>query len=304
MSDITSVIYVPEVTYGTTPVDDPGWKTARFVRDNLGGRPVSVQSAEQRGDREPVAQILTNLDVGGSLDVEWSQVTFDDFLEALLGGTWTANVLKLGTTDRSFSIEREYVGLSRFAQFTGMRVASMTLNVTFGAIVTGSFVFAGNGAAKAATTAVGIGSVAAATAGRVLNGGNDLTVLNIDNAAVLFPVRSFTMNIDNNIQAITAIGTLAPTNQAVQAATINGTMEMYLDADSIDLFDSIIANTSVDLDFTLSDGTNTYAVALPQCYLSGDLPGSQGRTEPIIQTVEWSAAYDVTATYGIQITRT
>lgn len=302
MSDVTTVLYIAEATYGTTPATG-NWSTARFVTDNLGGRPVTSQSAEQRGDREPVAQILTGLDVGGSLNVEWSQTTFDDFLEALMGGTWTANVLGLGTTDRSFSIEREYVGLSRFALFKGMRVASMSLNVAYGEIVTGSFDFAGNAVSRETATAVVTG-ITAATGNRVLNGGNDLTVLNIDNSPSGFLIRSLTMNIDNNIQPINVIGQLAPTDQAVQAATVNGTMEMYLDVDSVDQFVSIVNNTSVDIDFTLSDGTNTYAVALPECYLSGDLPGSQGRSEPIIQTIEWSAAYNTAATYGIQITRT
>lgn len=304
MADITKLIYLAESTYGTTPVDDAGWQTVRFVNDSLGGRPVSVQSAEQRGDREPVAQILTNLDVGGDVEVEWSQTTFDDWLEALMGGTWTANVLTIGTTERSFSIEREYDGLSRFAQFTGMRIASMSMNITHGSLVTANFSFAGNGAAKANTSAVGAGSVAAASTNRVLNGGNDLTILNIDDSGVAFPVRSLTLNVDNNIQPINAIGTLAPTDQAVQTANVNGSMEVYIDADSIDLFTDIIANTSKDIDLTLSDGTNTYAIAMPECYLNGDLPGGQGRNDLILQTVEFSAAYNSTATYAIQITRT
>lgn len=304
MSDITNLIYVPEVTYGTTPTDDAGWKTVRFVNDNLGGQPNSTQSAENRGDREPVGQILTGLQVGGSVDCELSATTFDDFLEGLFSKAWATNVLTLGTDDISYSIQREYVTPARFALFTGMRVSSMQLNVAYGSIVTASFGFAGNGATRATTSAVGAGSVAAATTNRVLNGSNDLTVFNVDNSASGMAVRSLQLSIDNNTQARESIGALAPTNQEHMPASVTGSLDVYIDAESIDYYEEITANTAVDIDFTLSDGTNTYAIAIPAANLSGDLPGAQGRETLIQQTISFSAGFSSGAGYGIQVTRT
>ena len=60
-------------------------------------------SNERRADRQKSALVYGAKSGSFSIPVEWSDDSFDALLEACLGGTWTANVLKIGNTARTFT---------------------------------------------------------------------------------------------------------------------------------------------------------------------------------------------------------
>jgi hypothetical protein len=81
-----------EATYGTKP-DSPysgvTLKTARFTSESLSGTPETTESAAIRTDRMSGGQVVTGLNVEGSLDFELANdVFFDDWFEAAMMSAW------------------------------------------------------------------------------------------------------------------------------------------------------------------------------------------------------------------------
>ena len=76
----------------------------------------------------PVALVDKNVDrhgnrkVGGDIKGELSYGTFDDLLEAVLCGTWTTDVLKAGTTRRSFTFERYFADITQYLRYRGCEI--------------------------------------------------------------------------------------------------------------------------------------------------------------------------------------
>ena len=88
--------YVAEATKGTTPAT-PAIKALRLTSDSLVMTPTRVTSSEIRSDRQISDQILTALNSGGSIGIEFSFNAFDDMIEAALQGTWVSNPTALVT---------------------------------------------------------------------------------------------------------------------------------------------------------------------------------------------------------------
>lgn len=84
-----SMRYVAEATYGTTPAT-PAFKPIRHTSTTLGLSKESLQSEEIRDDRQIADFRHGAYQVGGDMNIELSFASFDDLLEAVLLGTWTA----------------------------------------------------------------------------------------------------------------------------------------------------------------------------------------------------------------------
>lgn len=294
--------YISEVTLGTTPVNGT-WQLARFTGESLSATVVTTQSNEIRSDRLISDMPKTNLTVGGGLDIELSATTYDDFIEAALCGTWASDVLKVGVVDRSFSIEKEFADLSRFASFAGMRVGQMSLSMAFGAIITGSFTFAGTGSDTATTSLVGTGSTTAATTTEVLNASSDVGTVKIDDVATDICIQTITLDVTNNLRERGCIGNDAPSDQRKGTSTVTGTVEMYMDVDAWALYEKALANTAISLEYTVTDGVNSYTFLIPKAKLAGDTPTIDGLDTDVMFTATFTALADAVEGTNLKITR-
>lgn len=79
--------YLEESTRGITPSGNP--TELRVTGESLNQSVESAASQELRADRMTPDSILTGGQVGGAVNIELSFGTYDDFLEALLAGTFT-----------------------------------------------------------------------------------------------------------------------------------------------------------------------------------------------------------------------
>jgi len=73
---------------------------------------------------------------------------------SIAGCTISASRLSNGTTQRSFSIEREHADIGQFLNFRGMTASRLQLSLQSGAIVTGTLDFMGKDQVIAAATAL------------------------------------------------------------------------------------------------------------------------------------------------------
>ena len=85
--------YIPETTWGVTP-GTPQMIQMRRVSSSLNLQKDTFESNEARIDRNIAGFRHGVKRVGGDLVTELSQQSFDDFIEATLGGTWDTEVSK------------------------------------------------------------------------------------------------------------------------------------------------------------------------------------------------------------------
>lgn len=83
MSDANRVglAYVVESTYGTTPSGPPTLKNLRYVSESLKQRTTTIKSQEVRSDRQTSDIPRVGLDVGGTIEGEFSYDAYPDFYE-------------------------------------------------------------------------------------------------------------------------------------------------------------------------------------------------------------------------------
>lgn len=288
----------PETVYNTLAAT--GWKALRYTSETLGAEPQTTISDEIRSDRMVADLINTSLNVGGDINVELSYSSFDDLIEAALLGTWTTNVLKVGSTKRSFSVEKQFLDINQYIRFTGMRVGAMALNFQFGQVSTGSFTLAGAGTTAAGTAATG--TTTAATTTSVMSGG-DVADVKVNGVTTTLLFRTINLTVDNTLRPIQALGQVAPSNQAYGRATITGTVEAYFD--DLSLYNPLINSTSISLAWDAEDvAGNMYTILLPKIKFSSGTPQTPGVDQDVVQSLGFTALFDTTTATSLQITRT
>lgn len=147
MSDQSSinsdVYYIEESTYGTTP-STPTLTYLQHKSCSLGISRGTIMDGQIRSDRQIGCMNLGVKDGAGDIVVELAPGVHDDLIEAALEGTWATDVLKVGSTRRSFTFVRKMNDISDkpYQIFTGAEINTMgvTINldgnveVTFGII--------------------------------------------------------------------------------------------------------------------------------------------------------------------------
>lgn len=304
-SNRVSLIYVPEVTLGTTPTNSSNWKTFRFTGESLLPNYSTKQSEEIRSDRNRGDVVQTSASVAGGINFELSAVTLDDFMEAVLGGTWTTDVLKVGTVKRSFSIEKQFGDLAsgnKFDLFKGMRCGELNLALVFDEIAKGSMTFAGTGIADAATSAVGAGTLAAATTTEPYNSTLDVIDVEIDGVAATLYFQNLNIALNANLRAKTAIASLFPFDQGYGSAGCEITASAYFDNRSLE--DKVRSGAAFSLSFTVTDGAKSYTFLLPRAFATqrGGLAATAVDTD-VLTDLTILGAYDAASASSIVITR-
>lgn len=98
----------------------------------------TFQSKERRSDRQQGPLVYGTISGSASIPVEWSYGTYDALMEAVMGGTWTSEVLKIGNTARTFGFEETASELGIVEQNQGVQFSSFSISKKNNAIVEGS----------------------------------------------------------------------------------------------------------------------------------------------------------------------
>lgn len=135
----SSLSYGPETLFGVIPAA-PAMK---YVRAKTGFKfdlkRDTFSSKEQSPTRQITGLTYGNRSGSGEIPFEFSYASFDDFIEAVFGGTWAGDVLKIGSVKRSFVFETAQPDINLFEQNTGCVFSSFNLSVKPNGVVEGSF---------------------------------------------------------------------------------------------------------------------------------------------------------------------
>jgi hypothetical protein len=292
-----NMAYVVESTFGTTP-STPAFTPIRHTGTTIGLSKDSIESEELREDRQVANYRHGNKSVSGDINFELSYGSFDDILEAVLCGTWNTNVLKAGTTRRSYTIERHHQDIAKYLRSTGCNFNTMSLSVAPNSMVTGSFGVIGKGFSVASTAVTGATynteSVTApfdSFSGSITEGGSSIAV-----------VTSLELNIENGMEALYVIGSSDTLQPSIGKSMVNGSITAYFEDST--LIDKFINETSSSLSFTLTDAAgNDYLFELPNVKYNSGNP-EVGGAGAVTVSLDFVALYDSGDASQIVITRT
>lgn len=378
-SNLIQVAVIEESTYGTTP-GAGNFSTVRFTSESLSGSPDTVESATIRTDRMSSGQIVTGLQVQGSVEFELAKDTVTDaFLESAMYSTWVedtpvtvdltytsgtgvltrasgsfitdgvvvgdvltlagfvatenntqvmvtevtdatnlvivgpsdltteagsgtsfeiADKLTIGTTKKSFSLERKYTDLTnKGLVYTGSIAGEASVNVAYGELVTGSFNFMGNGyvqADEAAELITDGRTVDAAGTTSSLNGSVDMPFITT-NATGSYTtsglnIRSLNISINNNLSAITAVGAIAPRDYSAGTCNIGVEMTAYLDDTSYALTTSKLTQTPFAIGFVVKNSGGFYGFYMPRVQVTMDDSAAGGQNQDLLIEMSGTAS--------------
>lgn len=291
-----NMAYVVESTFGTTP-STPVFTPIRHTGTTIGLSKDSIESEELREDRQIANYRHGNKSVSGDINFELSYGSFDDILEAVLCGTWAADVLKAGTVRRSFTVERHHQDIGKYLRATGCNFNNMSLSVAPNSMVTGSFGVIGKGFSVSSTAVTGATynaeSVTApfdSFSGSITEGGSSIAV-----------VTSLELTIENGMEALYVVGSSDTLQPSIGKSMVSGSITAYFE-DSV-LIDKFINETSSSLSFTLTDlAGNDYLIELPNVKYNSGNP-EVGGPGAVTVSLDFVALYDAGDASQIVITR-
>ena len=293
--------FIAESTFGTTPTTG-SLSAIPYTGSSLNLTKEEIQSGALMPDRMLRNSRHGNRQVGGDVSVEFGPVDFDPLLESAFMSTFTANVLKVGTTLKTFTFNDGIQDVGQNRIFTGVTVGAMSFSIAPNQMATSSLTLVGKDMTTSASPARPTSTQPSGNApfdscsGQIQIGNTGGTLTNIAT------ITGIELNINNDASAAFVVGNCSAAQLGYGMATVSGTITAYFDG--LTEYNRFVNETETALSFTLSNAANNrpYTFLLPRVkFNSGDLPVSGPKSR--IMTIGFSAIYDTTTNTNIQITR-
>ena len=275
---------------GSLPAN-PEFKPIRFVSEGLSPDISQIESNEINQARQRAPSRGGTYSVQGEIAAEVSFGSFDDLIEGAMQGTWTANELIIGSTERSFAILERHSDIGVDYIYYGCRVATMNISAPLGDKAGITFGMIGTEAAEY-TVPAGATFAAATTTDMMVTTNGSFT----EDGDPISYATEWNVTLDNGMEAAFALFQRSAYCISNGIASVSGTMSAYL-VDDV-LWGKVLNETATSHTIVLEEGTDTYTIELPNVrYTQGQKqvsgPGA------IIPQYTVSAGYDGTTTMRI-----
>jgi Phage tail tube protein len=296
--------YVAESTPGNTPA------SALTLIRNVGGGGKFTASATESDElhlAEVPDLVRVGADAAGTINGELSYAALDDFLQGILGGTWATNVVKAGTTKRTFTIEDQYTDAGVYVPWKYCLIESLVINFAVGARPTFKLGYvSGSPPAAAATATAGTGGPTAAPTNDIMTPAGSIQLAQEGGSGSLLAgapgITAFSIEITRPVIKQPQLGTFALASADPSRLTVKGSFSVYFATKA--LFDKYLANTQTSLAFTVGGAASLkYAFLMSKVRFADGGPQEVAKDQPVIQTYQYQATYDATNS-TLQVTRT
>lgn len=313
MSDAsrTQLLYRPETAYGEAAPANPAQTRLRFKSETLGIKKATVLSEEIRSDRQRTAMPLVGIDVQGDINQELIYgAETDAFLQAVLCGTWTSNVLRNGVTNRSFGIEIGFLDIAKYIYLRGCIPSKLSLDVAARQIVQMQTSWVGQRGAPSSSTIVGTTATTAPSANSPMKAGSGIVIASSGASGVTemagVSARRITLEIMNALRQRELATSEYPDEPGRNVMEITGTIETYF-AD-IARYTAFLANGFFGVKFRLVDlgltaVPNTYEITMPKMTIVDAPVEIPGNETDVMQTFQFRALLDDGVGYTINVER-
>ena len=294
-----SLHYIAESTYGTTP-STPTWTPLPHTGTTLALTKDAIESEKLRGDRQIEDFRHGNKSIGGDVSSELEYGAFDDILEAVMCGSWSTDVLKSGTTRRSFTLERKFADLAtpEFHRYTGVEFNSLALSISPNAMVGATASVIGKDLALAtsevasSTYSSDVGNTPFDSfTGSITEGGSSIAT-----------VTSLEMTIENGLEPLFSVGSDTTNRPSIGKSRVTGTLVTYFDSKA--LYEKFINETASEIVCTLTDvDGNSLQFDIPNVKYNSGQPDVSGEGAVTV-SMDFVALYSSSDTSQLVITRT
>lgn len=218
--------------------------------------------------------------------------------------TMAGSMIRNGTTQESFSIEKKFDDITQFVGFRGMVPNTLALNIESQSKVTGTIGFTGKDAVGPQGTTIGTGAPNAANSNQVLSVGSHIQ--NVREAGALLSstayARTINFSLNNNNRNKDAVGQKGAVGISAGSVEITGTLTAYFEDET--LYQKFINNTSSSLDYRIEDDAgNAYVITFPNVKYSDGNVVAGGQNEFVVAEMSFEAILDTTTDCMIQIDR-
>jgi hypothetical protein len=208
-----------------------------------------------------------------------------------------ADKLVIGTTKKSFSMEKTFLDLTNKAiNYRGMVANNMTLNISYGEIINGTVGFNGTDyePVSAAIDFMTDGrTINASATSNSMNGSIDMPFINTSDSGTFdeasFCIQSVNLNLTNNYQAQTCIGEAAPKDYSPGQASIEVSISAYLADANWSALAKKLSQEAFGIGFMVKNSGGFYGFYLPQVQVSFPDPASAGANQQISLEMEGTA---------------
>jgi hypothetical protein len=294
--------YVVESTFGTTPTT-PSLIQLPYTTHSLNLSKERVQGNDIQPDRMIRTDRHGNRTAAGDIAVDLRKGDYDPFFESAFFNSWSANVLKIGTTPKYFSIEDAAADITQFRLFKGMAVSSMAVSIRPNQMVTCTFSMVGKDMTISGTSDDATKTASSTNAPFDAYSG----LLKIGNAgSTLSSVATVTgidFTLSNSLAPTFVVGASTTPQLEYGMATVEGTITAYFE--DATLVNRFINETETGLEVEVDDPTNAnpYTFLFPRIKINGaDIPVDNPQSRII--TLPFVAIYDTTEATSIKLTRT
>jgi len=293
----SSLSYIVEATFGTTPAGD--FTNLPFSTHSLNLTKDRVAGNDIQADRMPRVDRHGNRQVAGDIVVDLRDADYDAFLEAAMLNTWSTNVLKVGTTPKFFSIEDYAADVDQARLFSGMSVSTMGISLAPNQMVTTTFGMVGKdmtiGAVQKTQTAASGAAPFDAYSG-------DIAIGNVASSSAVAIVTGLDFTLNNSYAPTFVIGDDSAPSLEYGRAEIEGTLTAYFE--DATLINRFLNETESELEVSVNDptGANAYTFLFPRIKINSADVGVDGPTSRVI-SMSFVALYDATEGTNLKITR-
>lgn len=208
-----------------------------------------------------------------------------------------ADYIEIGTTKKSFSMEKAFLDLTDKAiNYKGMIASGFSLSVAYGSLITGAFNFSGNdySPVDAAGDFITDGrTITPPATSQTFNGSVDMPIIANDATGVFqeagFCIQSVDINLNNNLTAQTCIGFTAPQDYSEGTAAIENSISAYLSDGNWSFLSKKLSQEPFALGFQLKNSGGFYGFYIPALQVSFDDPAGAGINQDVILSMSGTA---------------
>lgn len=294
---------IAEATVGTTPAT-PAFKLLRDIRVSGSPQRNSQRSPERRADRQ-AANMVTGLNsFPKSIEMPWVRDAGTDVLwESAFGAAFGTDVLKIGSTQKTFTLEEKYEGgaTDPYRRLTGAQVDSVSINFVTGQ--PGQLTFGIRAMAEStATTAIASSTYTAPSPGNDPSSSIDVAVTTLFGLSTP-KVAGLRMNIANNLREQYAFGSANPFGIGFGLFDVTGQVDLYFSA-LTDYSTFATRQTGQTFDITIGSVTSFKdRLVMGAVDVWNPDVSDPGATGDHIVTLNFMARYYASDTAAIKLTR-
>lgn len=144
----SKLIFDQETNFGTTPAS-PAAQVAYFENEGFAQTIEQIESSIIRGNRNPTAPLMGNRRVSGSVATELAPIGQAIWFKHLMGSVTTtgagpySHVFKVGVLPVGLCFEKQFLDLTKYVLYNGVRVASASFDFSPAGKVAASYSFVG-----------------------------------------------------------------------------------------------------------------------------------------------------------------